>query len=232
VQIGVELKFHNLENVRVSAIVFDLDGTLIDSAPSILSSFEIVLERHGIESCESLGPHLIGPPLLPTLARISGLKDAEELNILADAFRKFYDTEGYLATVAYDGVASALRQLRGRGIKLYVVTNKRMQAAQLILDYFGWTSWFEAIYAQDTFTPSLSSKTAVLKYVIQRYGIDVERGWYVGDRREDAEAALANGLRFAWAHWGYDPALDLTAFMGAVILKTPLDMSFIKIDPL
>lgn len=211
-------------------VLFDLDGTLIDSAPSILASYQAVLRQHGVQPREPLGPHLIGPPLLPTLARITGVHDPAQLASWADAFKAHYDTQGYQASVVYEGVAQALQQLQGSGAALYIVTNKRIHPTRLILQHLGWAHWFTGVYAQDAFTPALPSKAAVLQHVMQHHAIETQRAWYVGDRTEDAEAAAANGLRFAWARWGYDPALDLKRWPDALALDAPLHMPCLTIQ--
>jgi len=77
-------------------ILFDLDGTLIDSAPTILSCFARVLEKRGMHPKCELTHSLIGPPLIETLRRISGIDDPEILQGLADNFKRYYDEVGHL----------------------------------------------------------------------------------------------------------------------------------------
>jgi phosphoglycolate phosphatase len=214
-----------------NALIFDLDGTLIDSAPSILASYQAVLRQHRVLPREPLGPHLIGPPLLPTLARITGVQDPVRLARWADAFKAHYDAEGYRASAVYGGVQEALQQLRTSGPALYIVTNKRIHAARLILQHLGWAHWFAGVYAQDAFAPALPSKAAVLERVLHQHGIAPQQAWYVGDRSEDAQAAAANGLRFAWARWGYDPGLDLSIWPEAKALDAPQHLLCLTIAP-
>ena len=209
-----------------SHILFDLDGTLIDSAPSILAGFAAVVERHGVVPQVPLDHQLIGPPLLPTLARITGQDDPAALADMADTFKSWYDTEGYTHTAVYPGIYAALRDLAARA-KLYIVTNKRIHPTRQILAHLQWTELFAGVYAQDAFEPALPSKAAVIGRVMATHGIDAASALYIGDRAEDGEAATANGLAFAWASWGYGTDLDLSPFIQARTLASPADLALL-----
>ncbi|NBU59665.1 MAG: HAD family hydrolase [Betaproteobacteria bacterium] len=201
-------------------LIFDFDGTLIDSAPSILAGFAAVVERHGISPRVPLDSRLIGPPLLPTLQRISGVDDQTALQDMAATFKAWYDTEGYRLTAVYPGIDAVLHDLAARA-RLYIVTNKRIHPTRQILGHLGWVPLFAGVYAQDAFDPPLASKAAVIGQVLSMHGIDPAGALYIGDRAEDGEAATANGLRFAWATWGYGTDLDLSGFIRPVTLETP-----------
>ena len=202
------------------SLVFDLDGTLIDSAPSILAGFAAVVRQHGITPQVPLDSRLIGPPLLPTLARISGVSAPDMLDAMAATFKAWYDAEGYTRTVVYPGIDAALHALADRA-RLYIVTNKRIHPTRQILGHLGWAPLFSGVYAQDAFAPPLPSKAAVIGQVLSMHGIDPAGALYVGDRAEDGEAATANGLAFAWATWGYGGALDLSPFIRPITLESP-----------
>ena len=204
--------------------LFDLDGTLIDSAPSILKSFAAILKDAGIEPVVPLESNLIGPPLLQTLERISGVQDSVHLVALADAFKAYYDRTGYQETVVYPGVAESLAQLDRLGARLYIVTNKRIAPTRLILDYFGWTRWFDGVYAQDAFVPALPSKAAVIKAVLDHHAINADEAAYIGDRQEDGEAAKVNRLRFIWAQWGYSTEIDPSLCREGDVISCPAQL--------
>ncbi|MGJ0484904.1 MAG: HAD family hydrolase [Methylomicrobium sp.] len=79
----------------IENLIFDLDGTLIDSSNSILESFRGAFEEVGKEPVCPLKADIIGPPLREALCQLSGSSDSEELDRLATAFKAHYDTEGY-----------------------------------------------------------------------------------------------------------------------------------------
>lgn len=207
-----------------SHLIFDLDGTLVDSAPSILAGFAAVVARHGITPQVPLDSRLIGPPLLPTLARISGEQDSTTLAAMAQTFKAWYDSEGYTHTAVYAGIDDALRSLAERA-RLYIVTNKRILPTRQILAHLGWTPWFAGVYAQDAFEPPLPGKAAVIGHMLALHGIDAARARYIGDRAEDGDAATANGVPFAWATWGYGAELDLRGFIAPLTLAAPADLT-------
>jgi len=187
-------------------ILFDLDGTLIDSSPGILASLARTLAAHGISPQMPLEPSLIGPPLATTLRQASGVTDEAALARLIDTFKTDYDTQGYRATEMFPGVASVLAQLAAAGARLYIVTNKRMIPTRRILDALGLAQHFTGIHTRDETDPPASSKAALTARLLTRYGIDPRRACFVGDTREDAAAAQENNLPFIHAAYGYGAA--------------------------
>ncbi|HQC80784.1 MAG TPA: HAD family hydrolase [Accumulibacter sp.] len=190
-------------NSQITDVIFDLDGTLIDSAPSILACFAETLAAQGIAPVLPLTDALIGPPLRDTLRRLSGVEEAGRLEIMIENFKERYDFSGYKATVVFSGVDEMLRELRDAGMRLHIATNKRLRPTRLILSHLGWTDLFGAVYALDFRTPSFRSKSEMLSELVQAEGITRSRAVYVGDRRDDRTAAADNALGFIAAAWGY-----------------------------
>lgn len=187
-------------------ILFDLDGTLIDSSPGILASFWRVLAADGLRPAVPLEASLIGPPLAVTLQQVSGIADEARLARLVEAFKQDYDTAGYLGTEVFPGVPAGLAQLAAAGARLFIVTNKRLVPTRRILDALGLARHFAGIHTRDETEPMAPSKTAVTQRVIARYGIDRGRAFFVGDSDEDAAAARDNSLAFIHAAYGYGAA--------------------------
>ncbi len=185
-------------------IIFDLDGTLIDSAPSILSGFAFALKSMGVAPKVPLESKLIGPPLIEILSTLSGLTSNTSLNKMANAFKEYYDTTGFLQSVPFDGVDHVLRILNKEGVILHLATNKRYVPTLKILDLMNWSSLFSSIYTLDMPGNSFKTKGEMLCNQIRSAKINKNLALYVGDRNEDRIAAQENCLSFVWANWGYD----------------------------
>lgn len=190
-------------------LIFDLDGTLIDSAPSILQGFEQAFASTGTPLSRPLSSDVIGPPLMTTLSRLSGSHDPAVLQNLAEAFKQHYDSVGYQATLVFAGVSEMLFSLKQAGFHLYIATNKRHLPTLKILAHLGWQSWFDAVVALDAFTPPCSHKAEMIGRLMAAHDLSPQQSLYIGDRLEDGQAAEANQLPFVLASWGY--AGDLVA---------------------
>lgn len=185
------------------AILFDLDGTLIDSSPSILNCFGSVLHDAGLRPLVPLTDSLIGPPLRQTLINLTGETDAALLDCLVDGFKECYDTEGYKATKVYGGVDAMLELCASRSIPLAIATNKRRIPTLKILHHLGWGNYFRIVGTLDTPVPSHVNKAALIGALLNELGTSADRSLYVGDKYEDGKAAAANRMLFCAAGWGY-----------------------------
>ena len=187
----------------VEHLIFDFDGTIVDSAPAILESFRNILAARGITPKVPLDSHLIGPPLTRTMALLAGNNDPEMLQQLVAEFKLEYDQTGVIATRPYPGVIDALQRLRSSGYRLHIATNKRIVPTRLILENLGIDRHFETVYAVDTQSPPYPSKSAMVAHQLAEQAINSATACYIGDRYEDGEAADANRLAFLIAGWGY-----------------------------
>jgi phosphoglycolate phosphatase len=184
-------------------VLFDLDGTLIDSAPAILASYREAFAATARAPVITIDDAIVGPPLLETLQMLAGTEEPAVIDALAAAFKASYDSTGYRETAAYAGVGALLEALVASGCTLSIATNKRLHPTQLILEHLGWSRHFAAVYALDLFTPRLAHKAAMIARLMADRGIAAEDAVYVGDRSEDGESADANALPFIAATWGY-----------------------------
>jgi len=192
-----------MNNAVVNTLIFDLDGTLIDSSTSILAGFAAALSVHKIEPGQPLTPEIIGPPLRKTLSLLSGSNDPDLLDALTASFKDYYDTEGYKATLVFPDVENMLRLAHRRGAVLHIATNKRLLPTSLILEHLGWRDLFTSVYALDKAEPAYTDKSHMLAEQLKEQQIPVDSAAYIGDRPEDGQAADANGLTFFAADWGY-----------------------------
>ena len=197
--------------MQIRHILFDLDGTLVDSAPGILRSLEVALSDLGLEPAVPLHRDLIGPPLMDIVDHLLPVATIQSKLQVAEAFKRHYDRQGGMETVRFDGVDECLSQLNQDGMCLWLATNKRQLPTKRLVDAFGWKRLFNEIYSLDSFTPAKRNKTEMLYEIIGRNHIDRNKAIYIGDRQEDESAANTCGLRFVMVAWGYNNAAPTQA---------------------
>lgn len=185
------------------SIIFDLDGTLIDSAPSILTSLQAALNEASVTPCHPLSQSLIGPPLPQIISDVLGKEQQASIADVIECFKRHYDTQGYKGSLAYPGIQDLLLRLKQTDIDLYIATNKRISPTKSILNYLGWNDYFKKVYALDYFQPAVLDKSTMLSRVVDEVKKNSKDLIYVGDRAEDADAAKENKMSFLWASWGY-----------------------------
>ncbi len=201
------------------AVLLDLDGTLVDSAPAIIDTFRHVLDSRALMPRVPLDTSLIGPPLRETLARITGIESAAEIEALASAFRARYDAIAASATPAYPGMLETLHTLRRDGYALYIVTNKRIVPTRLILARLGVDALCDGVFAPDAVDPRARDKTELLGRVLEIAGLSAAATVCVGDSDIDARAAAAHGVPFIAARYGYGDPLAAGVPVAGVIAR-------------
>jgi len=193
-------------------LIFDLDGTLIDSAPSVISSLHKVLDEADLTSHIPITNSLIGLPLQETLSILTGINDPTTLQIHIESFKGHYDSDGYKKTLAYPGIGALLATLHESEFSLHLATNKRYTPTKLILEYLGWHDLFQTIYTLDLYHPRALNKSSLLKSLLLEQNIRPTSAIYIGDKEEDACAAEQNNLKFYGVSWGYGNFADTRSY--------------------
>lgn len=181
-------------------VIFDLDGTLTDSAAGIVASFRHALEHIGAPIPEGdLAARLVGPPMHHTLAAM-GLGEHTEAAVAA--YRADYTSRGWQMNTMFDGIAALLRDLRAAGVRLAVATSKVEPTARKILAHFGLDGYFEVV-AGASVDGSRASKSDVVAHALAQLAPLPARVLMVGDRRHDVDGAAAHGIDTVLVGWGY-----------------------------
>jgi len=188
---------------RPQLAIFDLDGTLTDSAQGIVASFRHALGEIGAEVPEGdLASRIVGPPMHHTLLGM-GLGDHASAAIAA--YRADYSTRGWAMNSLFDGIPQLLSDLRGAGVRLAVATSKAEPTARRILEHFGLDGHFEVI-AGASLDGARATKTDVMAHALAQLEPLPERVVMVGDRAHDVEGAAAHGIDTVVVGWGYGRA--------------------------
>ena len=188
---------------RPQLVIFDLDGTLTDSAEGIVSSFRHALGEVGaVVPDGDLASRIVGPPMHHTL-REMGLGDDTDTAIAA--YRADYMTRGWAINQLFDGIPGLLEDLCAAGVRLAVATSKVEPTAQRILAHFGLDEHFEVI-AGASVDGSRAAKADVLAHALAQLHPLPDRVLMVGDRSHDVEGAAEHGIDTVVAGWGYGRA--------------------------
>ncbi len=203
-----------------NTVIFDFDGTIVDSAPAILATLEQVLVAHNIKPKRPISHDLVGPPLGATLTTLTGITDKTRLGQMITSFKELYDSTGLESTVLYAGMDDLLRALVQSGYALMLATNKRRYPTQRLLDKFNLTACFNAVHCLDTPSPPYLDKAAMLTALLQIESLTAQRSLYIGDTCHDEVAAAKAGLPFMAVAWGYGVGVQLVS-RKARIVSTP-----------
>ena len=187
--------------LELPALIFDLDGTLTDSKPGILGCLQQVIDARGLGDCGPLD-RFIGPPVEEWVTDLMPGATAEQHTAMARDYRACYDREGWRNNSVYPGIREMLVELRAQGFPLYVCTSKQQHFALRILDLFGLSGQFTAIYGDKSEYAS-HSKEDLLARLLRDHSLAPENAWMIGDRVFDIRAGRANGVRCLAAGWGY-----------------------------
>lgn len=184
-------------------VIFDLDGTLTDSAEGIVASFLHALSHVGAEVPDGdLAAQIVGPPMDETM-RAMGLADLAEEAIAA--YRADYGTRGWAMNTLFDGIAALLADLRAAGVRMAVATSKLEPTALRILAHFDLERYFEVVAGASP-DGSRKGKEEVLAHALAQLHPLPERVLMVGDRSHDVEGAAAHGIDTVVVGWGYGQA--------------------------
>jgi phosphoglycolate phosphatase len=197
-------------------VIFDLDGTLIDSEAIILGAQYETFAKHRLaHPGREAGLGIVGLTLDIALMRLAGLDKPDDA--LTQTYREVFgamrhqaETDPALAEPLYPGVAEMLSALSGRpGLKLGIATGKSRRGAEYIIERYGWNALFTTIQTADD-APSKPHPGMILRALAET-GAKPERCAMVGDSSFDIEMAVAAGVTPIAVSWGFQPATSLVA---------------------
>ncbi|THD70627.1 MAG: HAD family hydrolase [Bradyrhizobium sp.] len=196
-------------------IVFDLDGTLVDTAPDLINALNFVLDREGLPPVPLLSArNMIGAGARKLIERGLELEGRtmgfEDVTRLTGDFIDYYAAHIADASRPFEGLEGALDDLGARGYRLAVCTNKLEWLSKLLLDQLGLSARFSAICGADTFGVS-KPDPAILRQTVARAGGQLSSAIMVGDAGPDIGVARRAGVPVIGVEFGYTevPIADL-----------------------
>ena len=210
-------------SARAKTLVFDLDGTLVHSAPDLHAALNRTLAEAGrpAVTLEQV-TRMIGDGVAMLVARgfeASG-GPAPDPDAALKRFREFYDRDAATLTALYPGVLETLERLRDSGYRMAVCTNKPAEPARAVLDAFGLSGYFAVVTGGDTF-PVRKPSPGHLLGTLKMLRADPENAVMIGDSPNDVQVALNAAVPVIAVAYGYRriPAED----MGADLLIDTFD---------
>lgn len=199
--------------------LFDLDGTLIDSAPGIHASIDHALAALGQAPLPVAQlPQWIGPPLRESFARV--LPDAAAVETAITRYREHYAAQGWAMHRVYPGIPELLRQLVDGGAQLAIVTSKVERYARQIVQAAPWGQHFRAVYGVGA-ASAHSEKAAQIAQALRDFAVSAADATMLGDRHYDIAGARANGVQALGALWGYGTRTELLDAGADAVFATP-----------
>jgi phosphoglycolate phosphatase len=193
-------------------IIFDLDGTLVDSAPGIVEAASLavteVLPGRALPDFRLF----IGPPIREILVAAMGELDSGQLDRLQACYRKAYDERGCANARPFPGVLTALAALRQTGCHLFVLTNKPRRPTETMLAHLHLAGFFQAVMALDSNGTPFRSKSEAARALGAAQTLAPEETVLVGDSLDDARAAADCSFAFIAVRFGYGTAHSQTAY--------------------
>lgn len=213
-----------MEKLMQTVVLFDLDGTLTDSAEGVIRSAQYMQEKMGIETWADADlKFIVGPPLMKTFTEDFGM-DMETAETALGYFRERYTTVGLFENRLYPGIEEMLKALRAKGKRLAVATSKKEETAVRILEHFGVAQYFEVI-GGDNRAAGRDNKAKVIAYVLEKMQAEKNDVIMVGDRKFDVEGAHAIGIPCISVEYGYGDREEFIACGTDVIVGTAEELA-------
>lgn len=203
----------------MAVLLFDLDGTLIDSVVGIGRCAAYAFERIGEPPPDAATLRSwIGPPLRESFG--AALGDPERTERALGLYRERYDREGWAEHAVYPGIPGAVAALRRAGHRLAVVTAKNEPHARRIVDSLPFGGCFEDVIGA-SLDGRLSHKPELIGEALVRLDLDAAGCRMIGDRRMDMEGARHHGMPGIGVLWGFGSASELRAAGATLLVDDP-----------
>lgn len=200
-------------------ILFDLDGTVTDSAPGVMNSFHYALNKFGIEpKTHGELKKVVGPPLKYSFHVFYGVPEDRVPEIM-EHYLSYYLPKGMFENSVFPGMEELFQRLKGAGKRLAVASSKRQDGVNAVMAHFGLDKYFDFMAGSDE-SAGRVEKADVIRYIRDALPItDMSAAILVGDRKYDVEGALPFGLETVGVLHGYGAEEELREAGAAYIVK-------------
>jgi len=194
-------------------IIFDLDGTLVDSRQDLTTAVNLTRATYDLSplSMDTVTSY-IGNGARKLIER--AMPEDSDIDEATRRMKKFYYAHLTDETKLYPGVLEGLQKLISTGRKLAVITNKPDEAAKIVLEKLGVSEYFDEIMGGGCGHP-LKPEPDALLYFAKKWNADVKESWMVGDHYTDLESGARAGMKCCWASYGFGDQKGLSYSLDA-----------------
>lgn len=188
--------------MKYKLVIFDLDGTLMDTSSGILMAVKDTIKEHGMPVLsEEQIRTFIGPPIQWSFEAQYGISK-EEAQHMADTFRALYSTKHLLGAVPYPGIYDLLQALKEKGMKSAIATYKREDYALRLLKHYHFDNYTDIMYGGDN--DGTLKKRDIIQKCIDTAGVkNLNEVVMVGDTLHDSNGAKELGVDFIGVSYGF-----------------------------
>ena len=202
----------------ISAIFFDLDGTLVDSSIGIHNGFTYTFDQLGVTSPDAKTIRgFMGPPLETSFATCL---PTEQIEQAIQLYRSYYKEKGVYEAQLFPQIVELLQEL-SKNYPLYITTTKNTPTAQDMTKNLGIYHFFDGIYGSSPETPH---KADVIRQALQAHQLAPEQAIIIGDTKFDMLGAQETGIQKLAVTWGFGEQADLLNYQPDYITHTPLEV--------
>ncbi len=193
---------------NIQNLLFDLDGTLVDSSITIGVCIEYALDQLGIAAPGDVEvASVIGRPLLDIFREHYAMTQEQSESAIGH-YREHYDRLGQAGSLVYDGVNEALSSLRSNGYRLFIATVKPTGIAEKVLGDLELLAYFDGISGA-SLGHERRDKASIIAHALKKFALDPMQSLMIGDRDQDILGARANGIPSIAVTYGFGSRNEL-----------------------
>lgn len=209
--------------MKYKYILFDLDGTIAESAEGIRASLEHMIKEIGVPMVDlSDYTKYIGPPLLDTIKNLCKVPE-ENWDKAYGLYKDYYAQKGRYTIRPYDGIEKVLSELRNKSVKLAVCTSKLEETAHVVMKELGLFDYFDAVCGSNR-ESTRKDKKDLIPYTVKTLGGTLEEAVMLGDTWFDAKGAMECNVDFIACSYGYGDDAEMAKYNPVAWVESPLDI--------